>query len=510
MQKVAVQEVPLDALRTDGGTQPRGEIDLFAVADYAADMGAGVEFPPAHAVHDGTDYWLWDGLHRYHAARKAGRESLRVSVTAGTVEDARWLALGANKTHGLRRKNEDKRRAVEAALAHPKAKGLSDPQIAQHCGVSHNMVWEHRQRLSSDESDPVRTGKDGRSINTANIGRRAAAQPDPDPVASLAESIDTEAVTAGGAEHYLRERPPLEQLPPRAELPLAADTPSGPPPYVPLERWKAMPAPERRALLAEAPEGRGSFNRQTTDSIEWAKWSWNPVTGCRHNCPYCYARDIAERFYEQKFEPSLWPDRLRTPRRMRPPAEAAQDIGLRNVFTCSMADLFGRWVPKEWIEAVLAEVRTAADWNFLFLTKFPNRLAEFEFPDNAWVGTTVDCQARVENAEKSFRKVKAGRKWLSCEPLIEPLRFTDLGAFDWVVVGGASASSQTPAWLPPRKWVDALEREADRVGCFVYEKTNVGPERRREHPGAPAEPERLAPEALRYLPTDNVRTEAKA
>lgn len=30
--------------------------------------------------------------------------------------------------------------------------------------------------------------------------------------------------------------------------------------------------------------------------IEWADSTWNPVTGCKHGCEYCYARRIAERF----------------------------------------------------------------------------------------------------------------------------------------------------------------------------------------------------------------------
>ena len=30
--------------------------------------------------------------------------------------------------------------------------------------------------------------------------------------------------------------------------------------------------------------------------IDWATMSWNPVTGCRHGCPYCYARRMATRF----------------------------------------------------------------------------------------------------------------------------------------------------------------------------------------------------------------------
>jgi protein gp37 len=271
--------------------------------------------------------------------------------------------------------------------------------------------------------------------------------------------------------------------------------------FVPLEDWNALPARERRRLLN--PEGGDSrFNPQgDNENIEWALWSWNPVTGCEHNCPYCYARDIANRVYPQGFAPSLWPERLLAPRNTPFPAEkAAGWMGHKNVFVCSMVDLFGRWVPAEWIGAVLREVRAAGQWNFLFLTKFPIRMAEFDFPDNAWVGTTVDCLARVANAEKAFRKVKAGVKWLSCEPLIEPLKFKDLGAFDWVVLGGASASTRTPEWHPPRAWVKAIEDEATRLGVRVYEKANLF-ERVRQYPGVDVwEPLAQAPEALRYLP----------
>ena len=30
--------------------------------------------------------------------------------------------------------------------------------------------------------------------------------------------------------------------------------------------------------------------------IDWAESTWNPVTGCNHDCPYCYARNIVRRF----------------------------------------------------------------------------------------------------------------------------------------------------------------------------------------------------------------------
>ena len=230
-----------------------------------------------------------------------------------------------------------------------------------------------------------------------------------------------------------------------------------------------------------------------------------PVTGCEHNCPYCYARDLAERFYPRKFKPSIVPEALDAPLNMVPPLNAVTDVGYKNIFTCSMADLFGSWVPREWIEAVLAVARAAPQWNFLMLTKFPQRLAEFEFPDNCWLGTSVDCQARVANAERAMRQVRAAVRWLSVEPMIEPMKI-DFSLFQWAVIGGASASSQTPAWRPPRRWVIDTTHAALVAGCAVYHKTNLNLERLRGYPGFEDAEVDGAPEPFRYL--TNLRTDS--
>ena len=121
----------------------------------------------------------------------------------------------------------------------------------------------------------------------------------------------------------------------------------------------------------------------------------------------------------------------------------------------------------------------------------------------------MDCQARVANAERSFRKVKAAVKWLSLEPIIEPLTFSDIGAFDWVVIGGASRSSETPEWHPPPEWIVPLEEAARKAGVRVYEKSNLwGGDRIRQYPGSDRSEERptRAPEQLRYLPTVEAKT----
>src|SRR5262249_19191162 len=89
---------------------------------------------------------------------------------------------GANKTqHALRRTNADKRRAVEVALE--LRPGLSDPAIADHCGVSAEMVRQRRAALPTVGSHPEsRTGRAGRKINTSKIGKKKSdANPPPPP-----------------------------------------------------------------------------------------------------------------------------------------------------------------------------------------------------------------------------------------------------------------------------------------------------------------------------------------
>lgn len=169
--------LPITEIRTDGGTQPRAQLDMMVVAEYADEMQAGNRFPAVIVFYDGSDYWLADGYHRLWAARQTGLEAIDADVRQGTVDDARWFSYAANQSHGLRRSNEDKRRAVEAALQHPKAGGLSDNQIAHHCGVSQPFVSKLRLSYNNYKMDARTVTRNGTTyeMSTANIGKPSPA-----------------------------------------------------------------------------------------------------------------------------------------------------------------------------------------------------------------------------------------------------------------------------------------------------------------------------------------------
>jgi hypothetical protein len=144
----------LDTIRTDGGTQPRGDIDAEHVARLVESLGAAATLPPVVVFYDGADHWLADGFHRVAANRAAGALEIAADVRQGTRRDAVLYSVGANAAHGLPRSNADKRRAVETLLRDEEWSRWSDREIARHCAVDHKTVAAVRERLAASGELP--------------------------------------------------------------------------------------------------------------------------------------------------------------------------------------------------------------------------------------------------------------------------------------------------------------------------------------------------------------------
>ena len=177
--------LPINQIKTDGGTQPRASLDPFVVDEYAQAMQAGATFPPVSIFYDGSCYWLADGFHRLSAAMQLNRVEVEAAIRQGTRRDAVLFSAGANAGHGLRRTNADKVRAVNTLLSDPEWLLWSDSEIARRCGVAQSFVWKLRQmQPSSYLKDKIATSAEPRlvqrsggntySMNTANIGHSGA------------------------------------------------------------------------------------------------------------------------------------------------------------------------------------------------------------------------------------------------------------------------------------------------------------------------------------------------
>jgi protein gp37 len=230
--------------------------------------------------------------------------------------------------------------------------------------------------------------------------------------------------------------------------------------------------------------------------IEWADYTWNPVTGCLHGCEYCYARTMAKRFqgydnverdccdeyevvrycrdagelhdiklgfekfqndkwtlapYPYGFSPTFHRYRLDEPQAVKKP---------QNVFVGSMCDLFGAWVPDEWITAVFEACEKAPWHNYMFLTKNPKRylttLAAEE--PNYWLGATVTNQAEYNIWANLFDDVIHHHHYKNLFLSVEPMQ----GKIDpnpsiasWIILGAESGNRKNKV-EPKKEWIENL------------------------------------------------------
>jgi len=152
---------------------------------------------------------------------------------------------------------------------------------------------------------------------------------------------------------------------------------------------------------------------------------WNPLVGCRHSCVYCWSRRVAKRLKRlcekcYRFEPHIHYERLR-PLRFRNP---------RIVFVVDMGDLFGSFIPDEWIMQVIDVIRKSKNVIPLFLTKNPKRYEGFldVFPKNSILGATIETNryySYISNAPEPRERIRAmanldwDKKFISIEPILD-------------------------------------------------------------------------------------------
>lgn len=220
--------------------------------------------------------------------------------------------------------------------------------------------------------------------------------------------------------------------------------------------------------------------------IDWAQSTWNPVTGCKHGCGYCYARGIATRFGGKTVdephildEPYVMDGKKRpypfgfTPTLHRYRLDEYANKDGRNIFVCSMADLFGEWVPDKWLQEVFEACKKNPQHNYLFLTKNPSRYKELlyrkELPtgNNFWYGTSVTDPTMPYTYSQDVHT------FLSIEPLLEDFGdFSGNGFAEWVIIG-AETGRRKDKVIPKREWIENLVDICRQKNVPVFMKSSL-------------------------------------
>ena len=193
----------------------------------------------------------------------------------------------------------------------------------------------------------------------------------------------------------------------------------------------------------------------THTKIDWCDFTWNPVWGCLHNCPFCYARGIARRFGKQvanrdDFKPTWIQANFDRPMPRKP----------SRIFVNSMSDV-AFWNP-EWIVAVKERMAVHPEHLFLILTKGKQR--------NTWSannvlfgGTSVD--------QTALDILPSDRDFVSVEPIFGPVSLGRSG-LRWVIVG-AETGNRKGKVIPEKQWIESIRLQCRELDVPLFEKHNL-------------------------------------
>jgi len=200
--------------------------------------------------------------------------------------------------------------------------------------------------------------------------------------------------------------------------------------------------------------------------------TWNPITGCLHKCIYCWARRFARRLASMGVEP--YKTNLFAPAFAKWRLKQRFGRG-KFIFVGDMGDMWGNWVPSEWISEVLEAIKRMHYCGFFFLTKNPRRYREFEdeFSENIVLGVTIETNRDylVTNAPSPKERYKAIKEidWPNKAIVIEPILDFDPEFIGWIKEISPSSvyveydnyNNRLPE--PPRSKTERLVAELSRI-----------------------------------------------
>jgi protein gp37 len=191
-------------------------------------------------------------------------------------------------------------------------------------------------------------------------------------------------------------------------------------------------------------------------SIEFADFSFNPITGCRNGCYYCWAKKFNDRYFKTDFSiPQFHEERLneKIPGLPKVRNYIAKAISPDKpvIFTVDMGDIFSHGVNVQWQEDVIDYIILHQEAKFLLLTKRPMNYLSYigRLPKNTFIGTSLDFAHNGKRLEPVKAMGREGyRTFVNIEPLMSRMDMVDFSGLDFVIVGALTGRKYRPdpAW----------------------------------------------------------------
>lgn len=253
--------------------------------------------------------------------------------------------------------------------------------------------------------------------------------------------------------------------------------------------------------------------------IEWTDHTFNPWIGCTKvsaACDHCYAEVATPTRTMRASGRETWgphaPRQRTSAANWKKPlawnANAKAEGIRRKVFCASLADVFDNHasIKLEWRDDLWRLIHATPYLDWLLLTKRPQNVPRIvpgwmgphSWPSNVWLGTTVENQTEADRRIPHLLAAPAAVRFLSCEPLLGPVRLdqvvaphgmaegqpwlnalsgfvwdTDgdtcpIGArLDWIICGGESGPGARP--MHP-DWARSLRDQCNAAGVAFHFK----------------------------------------
>lgn len=249
--------------------------------------------------------------------------------------------------------------------------------------------------------------------------------------------------------------------------------------------------------------------------IEWADSTANLWIGCTKispACDHCYAErdwDIRRKWVtwgphgDRYYAKAGWQLLRRLQKAAAANGGVDPELGRRRrVFVNSLSDTFDNHKSILWRNEAFALFEECRHVIIMLVTKRPENVMKMvpshwvaNWPENVWLICTAENQKRAEHVFAEMGKIKAPirMRGLSMEPLLEPVKLTDLrpdgdnfvvnalngkgkhmlgmqahtAKLDWVILGGESGGHARKTEL---SWIEAIVDDCLQHGTPVFVK----------------------------------------